>query len=59
MLSVSSVHITVIRVARAFLYEGWKSVGFGLIFCTKQLSTVGPVREGVDLKKTISYIAKY
>ena len=32
----------------AFLYEGWKSVGFGLIFCTKQLSTVGPVREGVN-----------
>ena len=33
----------------AFLYEGWKSVGFGLIFCTKQLSTVGPVREGTHL----------
>ena len=31
----------------AFLYGGWKSVGFGLIFCTKQLTTVGPVREGV------------
>ena len=29
-----------------FLYDGWRSVGFGLIFCTNQLSTVGPVREG-------------
>ena len=30
------------------LYEDWKSVGFGLIFCTKQLSTVEPVREGIS-----------
>ena len=29
-----------------FVYHGWRSVDFGLIFCTKQLSTVGPVREG-------------
>ena len=29
-----------------FLYDGWKSVGFGLIFCTKQLRTVRLVREG-------------
>ena len=35
-----------------FLYDGRESVSFGLIFRTKQLSMVGPVRE--ELYRTIT-----